>query len=366
MSSELEPIRGRGASANPTNRFELLRYEPGPDDEPPAPGRPATQFFHDRSSAILTRNDSPDVGFTVSVNVYRGCEHGCIYCYARPTHEYLGLSAGLDFETKVLVKENAPELLRRELQSPKWQPQPIAFSGVTDAYQPIERHLLLTRRCLEVLADFRNPVGIVTKNHLICRDRDVLGELAKFNAVVVFVSVTTLDPALAHVMEPRATAPQGRLEAIRELSAAGIPVGVMNAPIIPGLNDHEMPAVLQAAAAAGATFAGYTVLRLPHGLGPLFETWLEQHFPERKERVLGRIRELRGGKLNDARFGSRMRGEGVLAEAIRSLFHLGRTQAGLQRRGPELSTAAFRRPGGTQLSLFDSTADDTPPQGPHR
>jgi DNA repair photolyase len=353
MSSESEPIRGRGASSNPGNRFELLRYEPDPDDPPREPGRPQTQFFRDRVGSILTRNDSPDVGFTVSINPYRGCEHGCVYCYARPTHEYLGFSAGLDFETKILVKESAPDLLRREMQSPRWQPEPIALSGVTDPYQPLERRLQLTRRCLEVLLEFRNPAGVVTKNHLVSRDRDLLGELAQFDAAAVYLSVTTLDASLAQVLEPRASAPVARLEAIRELTAAGIPVGVFTAPVIPGLNDHEVPAILQAAAEAGAKFAGYVVLRLPHGLGPLFETWLAQHFPERKERILGRIRELRGGQLNDARFGSRMRGEGVLAEAIRNLFHLGCRQAGLQRGGPDLSTAAFRRPGGTQGLLFD-------------
>jgi DNA repair photolyase len=353
MSPEPEPIRGRGASTNPGNRFELLRYEPGPDDAPPEPGRPPTQLLRDTSQSILTRNDSPDVGFTVSINPYRGCEHGCVYCYARPYHEYLGFSAGLDFETKILVKENAPELLRRELQSQRWQPEPIALSGVTDPYQPPERLLQLTRRCLEVLVEFRNPAGVVTKNHLVSRDRDLLGELARLDAAVVYLSLTTLDAALANVLEPRASAPAARLEAIRELTAAGIPVGVLTAPVIPGLNDHELPALLQAAADAGAKFAGYVVLRLPHGLADLFETWLEQHFPERKERILGRIRELRGGQLNDARFGSRMRGEGVLAETIRNLFHLGRRQAGLQRGGPDLSIASFRRPGGTQGLLFD-------------
>jgi DNA repair photolyase len=353
MSSAPEPIRGRGASTNPGNRFELLRYETGPDDPPPEPGRPPTELFRDRASLILTRNDSPDVGFAVSVNAYRGCEHGCCYCYARPYHEYIGFSAGLDFETKILVKENAPELLRRELQSPRWQPETIGFSGVTDPYQPLERRLQLTRRCLEVVAEFRNPAGVVTKNHLVCRDRDLLGELARVDAAAAYLSVTTLDPTLAQVMEPRASAPAARLEAIRELSGAGIPVGVLTAPVIPGLNDHEVPAILQAAADAGARFAGYVVLRLPHGLAELFETWLTQHVPERKERILGRIRELRGGHLNDVRFGSRMRGEGVLAEAIRHLFHLGCRQAGLRRGGPSLSTAAFRRPGGTQGLLFD-------------
>ncbi len=252
-----------------------------------------------------------------------------------------------------MVKEDAPELLRKELSARSWKPQLLALSGVTDAYQPIERRLRLTRRCLEVLVEFRNPVGVVTKHHLVSRDRDLLGELARDQAAVVFLSINSLDADLARRLEPRASQPLGRLAAIEELAAAGIPVGVLVAPIIPGLNDHEMPAVLAAAARAGARFAGWVLLRLPHGLPELFERWLEQHYPGKRERVLGRLRQLRDGKLNDPRFGSRMRGEGILAEQIRALFHLGCRQAGLDRRCPEVSTAGFRRPGGTQLSLFD-------------
>jgi DNA repair photolyase len=274
-------------------------------------------------------------------------------CYARPTHEYLGFSAGLDFETKIMVKEDAPQLLRAELASPRWRPQAVSLCGVTDAYQPVERRLQLTRRCLEVFAEFRNPVGVVTKNHLVTRDRDLLGELARFQAAAVFLSITTLDGELARVLEPRATQPAGRLDALRELTGAGIPTGVFVAPVIPGLNDHEIPAILQAAADAGAGFAGYVLLRLPHAVAPLFEQWLQMHFPDRKDKVLGRLRQLRGGRLNDARFGSRMRGEGPLAEAVRSLFHLARRRAGMRRGGPALSTAAFRRPGGNQLLLFE-------------
>jgi DNA repair photolyase len=355
MEPNPAPVHGRGAASNPPNRVELIRYEP--DSEAPAcePGRPATELFRDRSRSIIASNDSADVGFEKSVNPYRGCAHGCGYCYARPTHEYLGFSAGLDFETKIVVKEDAPALLRAELASPRWQPQTVALCGVTDAYQPIERHLGLTRRCLEVFAEFRNPVGIITKSHLVTRDRDLLGELARFQAAGVFLSITTLDGSLARALEPRATQPSGRLEAIRELSAAGIPVGVFVAPLIPGLNDHEVSTILQAAAAAGAKFAGYTVVRLPGAVSGLFEQWLQIHFPDRKHKVLGRIRELHGGQLGDARFGIRMRGEGPLAETLRSLFHLARRQAGLQRGGPKLSTAAFRRPGGNQLLLFDDS-----------
>jgi DNA repair photolyase len=353
MSSEQDPIRGRGASTNPPNRFESLYYELDPEATPEESPAPQTHFLRDATRSILVTNDSPDVGFEVSINPYRGCEHACIYCYARPTHEYLGFSAGLDFETKILVKEDAPDLLRRELASPRWQPRVVGVSGVTDPYQPVERRLRLTRRCLEVLAEFRNPVAVITKNHLVTRDADLLGELAAHQAAAVFLSVTTLDGHLARLMEPRAAQPHARLEAVATLARAGIPVGVFVAPVIPGLTDHELPAILQAAAAAGARHAGYVLLRLPHGVADLFATWLGQHFPDKKDRVLGRVRSLHGGRLNDTRFGVRMRGEGILAETIRNLFALGCRKAGLSRQGPPLTTAAFRRPGGTQGLLFD-------------
>jgi DNA repair photolyase len=353
MGNDPLAIHGRGAADNPANRFERIHYEPDPDAEDCDAPTPQTQLFRDSSRSLLVTNDSPDVGFEASINPYRGCENGCIYCYARPTHEYLGLSAGLDFETKIFVKEDAPILLRRELNAKRWQPKPLGVCGVTDPYQPVERRLGLTRRCLEVLAEFRQPVMIVTKRRLVTRDLDLLQQLARHKAAAVFLSVTTLDGTLARVMEPRASQPAARLAAIREVSAAGVPVGVLVAPIIPGLNDHEMPAILDAAAQAGARFAGYVLLRLPHGLADLFERWLTQHFPESKEKVLGRIRSVRGGNLNDSRFGTRMRGEGVLAEAIRNLFALARRRAGMTGRGPELSTAAFRRPDETPPLLFD-------------
>ncbi len=273
-------------------------------------------------------------------------------CYARPTHEYLGLSAGLDFETQIFVKEDAPALLRAELTRPAWKPQVIAVSGVTDAYQPIERRLGLTRRCLEVLAEFRNPVGIITKSRLVTRDADVLADLARHGAAAVTLSVTTLDPDLARVLEPRAAQPKARLAAIEALAVAGIPVGVNVAPVIPGLTDHEIPAIVAAAAQAGARWAGFIVVRLPHGVSELFERWLEDHYPARKSRVLSRIRALRDGKLNDPRFGSRMRGSGLFAEQIAGLMALARRRAHLAERGPALSAAAFRRPGAAQLSLF--------------
>jgi DNA repair photolyase len=344
--------RGRGTAENPPNRFERLAYLPIIESADDQERTVKTQYLKDASRSLITFNDSPDVGFNASINPYRGCEHGCIYCYARPYHEYLGFSAGLDFETKILVKEDAPELLRKKLASPKWKPMVVAISGVTDAYQPIERRLGLTRRCLEVLAEFRNPVVIVTKNQLVTRDIDVLKELASFNAAAVCVSVTTLDSELARVMEPRTSAPANRLEAIRAMAEAGIPVRVLAAPIIPGLTDHEIPSIIQAGADAGARNAGYVVVRLPHGVKDLFEGWLEEHFPDRKKKVLNRIRDMRGGKLNDPNFGTRMRGEGVFAEQINSMFTLACRRSGIEFGGPELSTSAFRSAGAAQLSLF--------------
>ena len=347
-----QPIHGRGASHNPANRFERLHLEPDPEDEND-PDRPArrTIYLRDFTRTIIAHNDSPDVGFESSINPYRGCEHGCIYCYARPTHEYLGFSAGIDFESRIMVKENAAELLEDELSSPRWKPQTLVMSGVTDPYQPVERRLKITRACLEVLARFRNPIGIITKNQLVTRDLDLLGELATHCAAAVNISITSLDPKLQRVLEPRTSSPRARLDAISQLRTVGIPVGVMTAPIIPGLNDHELPTILEAAAEAGARFAGYTVVRLPYAVAPLFERWLEEHFPDRKEKVLGRIRQLRGGeRLNDPRFKSRMRGEGIFAEQIRDLFTIGCKRAGMGER-PKLSTEAFRRPR-EQLTLF--------------
>jgi DNA repair photolyase len=348
--SESSSIRGRGAVSNPGNRFEKLHLERDPDwNADDDPGL-RTEFLKDATSSIITYNNSPDVGFDASINPYRGCEHGCIYCFARPTHEYLGLSAGLDFESKILVKERAPELLRKELAASKWKPQTLAVSGVTDCYQPIERKLKLTRRCLEVLAEFRNPGVIVTKNHLVTRDIDVLQELAKDDAIAVFVSVTTLDADLALKLEPRASLPKHRLGAIRELNQAGIQVGVLIAPVIPAITDHELPRIMDAAAEAGAQYAGYVPLRLPFGLKDLFEEWVGCHFPERKDKVLNQIRSLRGGKLNDPNYGTRMRGEGILAHQIDQLFSTARRRAGLDGRSPRLSVSAFRVPASASAS----------------
>lgn len=334
---------GRGSASNPKNRFEKLELELDPGEEGLLPG---TLFLRDHSQSLITYNDSPDIPFSASLNVYRGCEHGCAYCYARPTHEYLGLSAGLDFESRILVKERAPELLREELSARKWTPQTLAMSGVTDCYQPIERKLELTRRCLEVLLDFRNPVGIVTKNHLVTRDIDLLRELTRFRAVRVYISITTLDGELAKVLEPRASPPSRRLAAVEELHAAGISVGVMMAPIIPGLTDHEMPKLFAAAAKAGARDAHYTALRLPFAVAPLFEAWLDRHAPGQKEKVLSRVRSMRGGKLYDAKFGERMKGTGFFADELKKLYEISRRKAGfVPGERYELSTAAFRVPG---------------------
>ena len=329
----------------------MIRLEPDTDWDPREDPSPKTQFLRDLSQTIISYNDSPDIPFNASINVYRGCEHGCSYCYARPTHEYLGFSAGLDFESKIMVKEHAPELLRKELSSPKWKPQELAMSGVTDCYQPIVRKLQLTRRCLAVLAEFRNPVSIITKNALVTRDLDLLQELAAHRAVHVNISITTLDSELARKLEPRAASPRQRLETIEKLSQAGVPAGVLVAPAIPAINDHDIPGVLAAAKAAGASWAYTEVLRLPFPVAPIFQEWLERHFPDRKEKVLGRIRAIRGGKLNDPRFGSRMRGEGIFADQIAQMFHVACHKVGLPEDGPELSAASFRKPKGPQLDL---------------
>lgn len=356
--------RGRGAAANPTGRFERLAYEPDDDErdaeaaraagDPGAgPARLTTELYRDSTRGILASNQSPDLGFDTSLNPYRGCEHGCSYCYARPTHEYLGLSAGLDFESKIFVKTDAPELLQNELERPSWRPRVIALSGVTDPYQPAERGLRLTRRCLEVLAAFRNPVTIVTKSALVARDVDLLGELARHGAVSVAISLTSLDPLLQRRLEPRASRPDRRLAAMRALRDAGVPVTVMTAPVVPGLNDAELPKILRAAAEQGARSAGFVMLRLPHGVKALFADWLARHYPERREKVLHLVAEMRGGQLDDSRFGSRLRGEGPYADQIRALFQLECRRNGLATAWPALRTDAFRVPGRpAQLGLF--------------
>ncbi len=349
--------RGRGAQENPRNRFESVGTTPDweqlPAEDLMESRRTDTVFIPDHSQSIISLNNSPDLPFRKSVNPYRGCEHGCIYCYARPTHEYLGFSSGLDFETKIMVKERAPELLTAALEHPRWEPSWLNMSGVTDCYQPAERRFAVTRRCLAVLARFRNPVTIVTKNALVARDLDLLGEMARWQGAAVMVSLTSLDADLARRMEPRTVSPRQRLDTVARLAEAGVPVGVNLAPIIPGLNDTEMPALLQAAVQAGAGFAHFQIVRLPYAVKELFVAWLGREFPDRRERILSRLESLRGGagRLNDPRFKTRMTGEGIWAETFSSMFSLACRKACLTSQPLALNTAEFRHPGPVQSDL---------------
>jgi DNA repair photolyase len=352
--------KGRGAQIEPPNRFERLRSVPDWADFDGDPeflvelARVPTQFLPDNSQSIVTQNHSPDVPFRYSVNPYRGCEHGCAYCYARPTHEYLGMNAGLDFESRIIVKERAPELLLDWLSRDAWVPEAITFSGVTDCYQPAERRFELTRRCLEVAWRCRQPVGIITKNALVVRDLDVLSAMAKQSLVHVALSITTLDAELARSLEPRTSRPETRLRAVRELSAAGVPTAVMVAPVIPGLNDSEIPAILEAARETGAGRAGYVMLRLPLAVKPVFLDWMNRTQPSHKERILGALRSVRGGELSSASFGERMRGDGPRAEQIQQTFQLFAKKLGLTGDWPKLRTDLFERPqpAGGQMRLF--------------
>jgi DNA repair photolyase len=345
------PLKGRGTPLNPVNRFEPIDIVVDPDWLDQAEDQPIkTQYFADTSRTILSKNDSPDIPFTYGLNPYRGCEHGCIYCYARPTHEYFGLSSGLDFETKIMVKLDAPKLLEETFRDSKWQPQIISLSGNTDCYQPAERKLQITRRCLEVFLKYRHPVGMITKNALVTRDIDLLRQMAAYNLVGVSLSITTLDNQLCRKMEPRTSAPEKRLEAIEKLAAAGIPTGVNVAPIIPGLTDHEMPAILAAAAKRGAISAGHIMVRLPYAVKELFGNWVGQNFPDRANKIIHAIQEMRGGKLNDPNFGSRFRGEGERVDAISQMFEVTCKKLGLNQKRIHLTTAHFRR--NEQAELF--------------
>jgi DNA repair photolyase len=352
MNTDKNAIRGRGASDNPVNRFEGNYVDYDLDEKTGEKPSPKTQLIRDASKSLITYNKSPDIGFEASINPYRGCEHGCIYCYARPYHEYLGFSSGLDFESKIMVKYDAASILRKELRSDTWKPQVIAMSGVTDIYQPIERKLGITRECLKVFAEFRNPVGLITKNHLVTRDIDLLSELNEYNCVSVTISVTSLDKDLTGIMEPRTSRPERRLEAIRKLSDAGILVGVNVAPIIPGITDHELVSILERAKEAGADFAWYSIVRLPYKVKDIFTEWLEQHFPDRKNKVLNKILDIRDGKLNNSKWGERMKGQGSYAEQIRDMFHLQVKKLDLNKRDFDLSTDHFIKDTGEQLRLF--------------
>lgn len=353
----LPVLQGRGTSDRLPNRFDELQLEYEPEAEVDDDGqrrRVRTQFFVDASKSILAENDSPDLGFRYSLNPYRGCEHGCIYCYARPSHEYLSFNAGLDFETKIMVKTRAVELLRETLRKPSWQPDVIMVSGNTDCYQPCEKHFRLTRGVLELCAEARQPVAMITKSALIMRDLDVLQKLAAHNAISVAVSLTSLDRHLANKMEPRAAAPARRLEAIRALAQAGIPVIAMIGPVIPGLNDREIPALIEAAAEAGAWDMHWVLLRLAAPLPGLFEGWLRDHYPDRAEHVLTLVKDVRHGALNDTRFGVRQRGTGMYAQQIDQLFKAAHRKHFPQPRHFEVNRSAFVRPAavGDQMSLF--------------
>jgi DNA repair photolyase len=351
-SQPLRAQKGRGAVSNLQGRYEVYgreQFDDGWDhaDEDGEPRVWKTHVTDEVAKTILTRNSSPDLPFNVSLNPYRGCEHGCIYCFARPTHSYLGLSPGMDFESKIFAKVNAPELLRQELARPSYVPEPIALGVNTDAYQPCERSLKITRRILEVLHECEHPVGLITKSSLIERDIDLLAAMAAKGQASAAITITTLDPKIARTLEPRAAAPARRLRTIRTLTDAGIPVGVSIAPVIPFVTEPDLERVMEAAFKAGALHANYIVLRLPWEVSPLFQQWLEAHFPDRAQRVMNRVRDMRGGKDYDSNFGSRMKGEGVWADLIKQRAEKAIRRFGMEKRGTrfrQLDASQFKRP----------------------
>ena len=357
MSKPSTTPRGRGATSNASGRFESLAreaFDDGWNDDDASPTPLRTTVTAEKARTIITRNDSPDIGFDRSINPYRGCEHGCIYCYARPAHAYMGLSPGLDFESRLFFKPDAARLLEGELAKRFYRPATIHIGGNTDPYQPQERTLRVTRQLLEVLSAFRHPLSIITKSALIARDLDILGPMGETGLARAAVSITTLDRKLARIMEPRAATPQRRLDAIRSLSAAGVPTIVMFAPVIPGLNDAELEAVLRAAAAAGAMGAGYVALRLPLEIKDLFHDWLKTSLPDRAARVMSLVRQMRGGRDYDPQWGKRMKGEGPIAELVAARFKIARRRLGLDRTAPPLDVSQFRVPAraGDQIDLF--------------
>lgn len=347
-------FKGRGAQLKTENRFLKSHYVAehveGLDEA--LLSSPETQLFFEHSKTIVNKVTSPDLGMAWSVNPYQGCEHGCVYCYARNTHEYYGFSAGLDFESRIMAKRNAPQLLEKFLLKPDWQPVPISVSGNTDCYQPVERKLEITRGLLTVFARYRHPVGLITKNSLILRDLDLLTDLASDNLVHVYISITTLDEDLRRVMEPRTASAVKRLKTIEALATAGVPVGIMNAPIIPGLNHHEIPAVIKAAADHGALAAGITVVRLNGAVGKIFEDWLRKNFPDRFNKVWNQVCSLHGGSVNDSQFGRRMKGEGNIAEAIHQLYRAAKKKYLAGSGMPPINLSKFRR--GGSLNLFEA------------
>jgi DNA repair photolyase len=347
-----EYFKGRGAQIKTGNKFLKAQYVAdhieGVDE--PLIEAPTTQVFHEKPKSIVNKVNSPDLRMMYSMNPYQGCEHGCIYCYARNSHEYWGFSAGLDFESKIIVKENAPQLLEKFILNPNWQPVPISVSGNTDCYQPLERKFEITRNILKVFARYRHPLGMITKNGLIIRDLDLLTDLAKDNLVHVYISITTLNEDLRRVMEPRTASGIKRLKTVEILAKAGVPVGIMNAPIIPGLNHHEIPAIMKAAADHGATGAGMTVVRLNGSIGKIFEDWLRKNFPDRFEKVWNQICSMHGGNVNDSEFGRRMTGEGNFAETINQLFTISKKKYFADKSMPPIDLTKFRK--GRNLSLF--------------
>jgi DNA repair photolyase len=349
---EKDMLKGRGAAVQPVNRFItrqlVTEHDEGIDEEIHIE-RPQTEILYESPAKVVNKIESPDVGMMYSLNPYQGCEHGCAYCYARTTHEFWGLSSGLDFESKIIVKKNAPELLERHLLKKSWSAQAIVLSGNTDCYQPVERDLGITRKLLEVFAKYRHPVGIITKNTVVLRDLDILRDLAHDQLVRVYFSITSLDESLRSKLEPRTATAQRKLTAIRTLTDAGVPVGIMNAPIIPGLNHHESPAIIKAAADAGALTAGYTVVRLNGTISTIFESWLKKHFPDRYQKVWNQISEAHGGKVNDSNWERRMRGEGPISDAISQLFHAARDTHMKGRTMPDFNTSLFRKGGNYRL-----------------
>ena len=349
-------LKGRGSLSNPAGRFDRTGIEAVDDGWVPeeAPESVATSVAPDRARGVISTNDSPDIGFDQSINPYRGCEHGCIYCYARPSHAYLGLSPGLDFETKLFYKQDAAKVLEAELSHPRYVCKPIMLGANTDPYQPVERRLQVTRSILAVLAKCRHPVSIVTKGVLVARDIDLLAELARQNLTSVVMSLTTLDVEVKRTLEPRAASPQARLKIMRQLAEAGVPTGVLVAPVIPAITDHETESILEAAKDAGARMAGYVLLRLPYEVKDLFREWLAQHYPQRASHVMSLVRDARGGRDNDPNFGTRMRGTGPYAELLRNRFKIAARRLGLDSsRNVALETTHFRQPGpaGSQLQL---------------